>query len=510
MLRDNTALHYQSRTIYSGQLSGTHDIGSALASTVTWTGGYNYVFRDEPDYRRFRIEQPEDMSQPRRLGVSNNGNQFDASRYYSDLKENTYMGSGQWERRITGRDSTKANQYKIRAGFYVEHKQRDYNSRFFSYVRNTDGAPFERDLLLLSPNEAFTAENLRPGGFRLQEGTQPEDRYTGKNTLFAGYVSAVAPISDAFSVSGGVRVEYNRRTLLPGNDKSYKEVRTIPMPSLNATYNFNERSLVRLGGSVSVNRPEFREIANYTYYDFANDLYIKGNDSLKTATIYNADLRYEFYPSRSELLSIGVFYKNFRDPIEQTTQSTPGTDLYLTYQNAKQAYDVGVEIEARKSFVELTENPFLQHFSLVLNASLIKSRVKLADNRTNNGFALSDRPLQGQSPYVVNTGIFYQDDEQRWQVSAQYNIIGPRITFVGDRSQNYSVFELPRNVVDLAVTKGFGEHFDLRLGVQDLFNQYVRQYYDFNRDGKINNGENGSFAHYRRGTYSTAGLTYKF
>ncbi|MDU0369535.1 TonB-dependent receptor domain-containing protein [Hymenobacter endophyticus] len=511
ILRDNAALHYQSRTIYSGQLAGTHDLGPNLASTLTWTGGYNYVFRDEPDYRRFRTEQPEDMSQPRRLGISNNPNQYDASRYYSDLKENTYTGNGQWEQRFSGRDTTKANQYKLRVGFYAEQKQRDYNSRFFSYIRNTEGGVnFDRSIQLLSPDEAFSPANLRPGGLKLEEGTQPQDRYTGKNTLLAGYVSAVAPISDAFSVSGGVRVEYNRRTLMPGNGQDYKEVRVIPMPSFNATYNFNQRSLVRLGGSVSVNRPEFREIANYTYYDFTNDLYIRGNDSLKTATIYNGDLRYEFYPTRSEMLSVGVFYKYFRDPIEQTTQSVPGSDLYLTYQNAEQAYDVGVEVEARKSLVGLTESRFLQRFSLILNASLIRSRVKLVENQSNTGFALSDRPLQGQSPYVVNTGLFYQDDENRWQVSAQYNVIGPRITFVGDRSQNYSVFELPRHVVDLALTKGFGKHFDLRLGIQDVLNQYVRQYYDFNRDGKINSGENGSFARYRRGTYSTAGLTYKF
>jgi outer membrane receptor protein involved in Fe transport len=75
------------------------------------------------------------------------------------------------------------------------------------------------------------------------------------------------------------------------------------MPSVNATYNFNDRSLLRLASSVTVNRPEFREIASYEYFDFTNNAVVRGNDSLRTATIYNADLRYEFYPTRSEMIS---------------------------------------------------------------------------------------------------------------------------------------------------------------------------------------------------------------
>ncbi|WP_165370461.1 TonB-dependent receptor [Hymenobacter persicinus] len=506
---DNYALHYQSRTIYSGQLQGTHEVGPKRNSTLTWSGGYNYVFRDEPDYRRFRSVRSEGDTGPYKVVVTNNGTQYDASRYYSDLKENTYMASGQWEQRFTGRDTTMLNQYKLRLGFYAENKKRDFNSRYFSYIRGANNV-FDRTLLNLPIEQIFDAKNLGPNGFRLQEGTAPEDSYSAENNLVAAYLSGVAPISDKFSVSGGLRVEYNRKALKPGNNADYEEKRTIPLPSFNATYNFNQRSLLRLAGSVTVNRPEFREVANYVYYDFANDFYIRGNDSLKTATIYNADLRYEFYPSRSELISVGVFYKSFRDAIEQTTQTT-GTDLYLTYQNADKAYDVGVELEARKSFVELSESKFLQRMSVVLNASFIRSRVQLADNAANNGFALSNRPLQGQSPYVVNTGLFYQDDEHRLQVSAQYNIIGPRLTFVGDLGLNYSVIELPRNVVDLAVTKGLGKHFDLRLGIQDLLNQRVRQYYDLDRNGKINKAyETASFASFRRGSYSTAGLTYKF
>ena len=237
---------------------------------------------------------------------------------------------------------------------------------------------------------------------------------------------------------------------------------------------------------------------------------MQGNDSLRTATIYNADLRYEFYPSRSEMISFGVFGKVFRNAIEQTTLSVATEQLNVSFQNAERALDFGGEIEARKSLIDLTENAFLQRISAVINASFIYSTVRLSDNARNRDFALNNRPLQGQSPYVVNVGLFYQGEGNGLQVSAQYNVVGQRIRFVGDLRNNYSIIEMPRHVVDLAVTKGVGEHLQLRLGIQDLLNYRYRLLYDYDGNSKINGNEDGSFASYRRGSYSTFGLTWTF
>lgn len=510
------SLHYQTRSIYSGQLGGTHEVGPANRTTLTWATGYNYVSRSEPDYRQNQQTRLYDATKPGDLNpapfeVQVNNIPQTSARFFANLKENTYMASGQAERRFSGRDTLSANLYKLRAGFYVEQKSRDYDSRFFNYAR---AGRLDPTIASQPLSTIFSPENLNTtNGFVLRDNTSEFDRYTGQNTLVAGYISGVAPLSEKFNLTGGVRVEYNRKFLESGAAlKPYEEKRTFLLPSLNATYNFDERHLLRAGSSISVNRPEFREVALYTYSDFANNLSVRGNDTLRTAKIYNADLRYEFYPTRSEMISVGVFYKHFTNAIEQTTFAVTGSDLFLTYQNAPKAYDLGVEVEARKSLVGLTENPFLQHFSLVLNASLIKSRVQLDGTlQGNTNFAITDRALQGQSPYVVNAGLFYQDDERHWQVSAQYNVIGPRISFVGDKQNNPSIIELQRHVVDLAVTKGFGSHLEVRAGVQNLLNQLVRQNYDFDRNGEINGIEReASFNRYRRGTYSMLGLTYKF
>ncbi|SFQ25167.1 TonB-dependent receptor [Hymenobacter arizonensis] len=512
------SLHYQSRSIYSGQLGGSHEVGPASRTTLTWAAGYNYVNRNEPDYRQNQQTRLYDAAKPGELSnepflVTVNSVPQASSRFFATLKENTYMASGQAERRFAGRDTASTNQYKVRAGFYTELKDRNYDSRIFNYVR-APRQTFDRSLENLPLTQIFNPENLNATtGFVLRDNTNDFDRYVGKNTLVAGYLSGVAPLSEKFNLTGGLRLEYNRKFLESGaQNKPYEEIRTFLLPSFNATYNFNERNLLRAGGSVSVNRPEFREVANYTYYDFNNNFFVLGSDSLRTAKIYNADLRYEFYPSRSEMISVGLFYKHFTDAIEQVTYSVTGSDLYLTYQNAPKAYDVGVEVEARKSLVGLTENRFLERISFILNASLIRSRVQInTEAAANAGLALTNRPLQGQSPYVLNAGMFYQDDDNHWQVSAQYNVIGPRISFVGDLGNNPSIIELPRHVVDLALTKGIGTHFEVRAGVQNLLDQLIRQNYDFDRNGKINGIEEGaSFNRYRRGTYSTLGLTYRF
>jgi hypothetical protein len=218
--RNDNALHYQSRTVYSGQLSGTHQLGEQARSTVTWTGGYNYVFRDEPDYSRYRRQRrtPEEglAVRPFEVVIPPTGNAFDASRFFSELRENTYMASGQFEHSLPGRDSTKANAFKVRVGFYAEQKERTLENRLFSYIIGNE-RQFNRDLTL-PVDQLFAPANIDPiTGFVLQEGTVPTDRYVGRNALLATYVSIVAPISDRFNISGGVRLEYNRRFLESGD-----------------------------------------------------------------------------------------------------------------------------------------------------------------------------------------------------------------------------------------------------------------------------------------------------
>ncbi len=501
-------LRYDSRLVYSGQLQGTHDLADDR-TTLTWTTGYSYTNRNQPDYRRYRTQRPTGSSEPFQVVLPPGASNSDAARFFSDLNEHIGMASGQWERRF-GSDTLNAEaRPKLRAGFYAEQKKRDFSARWTSFTKASDA--FDTRLAALPITEIFAPENINTTtGFLLEEGTNPSDAYRATNSLVAGYIGGATPLGRRWNVTGGVRVEYNRQQLTSG-DYSGRPVKVdnplvAVLPSLNTTFNFNEKNLLRLAGSVTVNRPEFRELAPFAFYDFEQNYQIDGNPKLKTATIYNVDLRHEFYPTPSEMVSIGVFGKFFQNPIEKVARVTSGDPIF-TFENTTSAYSGGVELEARQSLAAISKSPIIQRLALTLNASLIMSRVQLTEKQGR--VQESNRLMQGQSPYIVNTGIFYQDDEHGWSANLLYNVLGKRIFVVGVRDQDPTIYEMPRNVVDFIVSKRIGTHFEAKIGVQDILNQKVRFIQDSNTDGSITALDETIFS-YRRGQYSTVGLTYRF
>ncbi|WP_162427816.1 TonB-dependent receptor [Pontibacter pudoricolor] len=503
----NFSQRYESRTVYSGQLQGTHDADDDR-TTYTWTAGYNYSNRNEPSYKRIRSQRNIDSNEPFRWVIpQNSATTFDAGRFDSEMKENTVLASGQIERRFTAKDTVAENQPKLRAGFYAENKNRNFEARWMSYIISDPGQ-FNRNLLTSPLGQLFTSENISTSGFSMAEGTNPTDRYDASSLLVAGYLGGNLPVNDQLNLSGGLRVEFNEQQLSTskygGGKTEVNNPITSILPSLNATYNITDRTLLRGGYSISVNRPEFRELAPFTYYDFQLNAEIRGNENLKTATIHNTDLRFEFYPNPTEILSVGVFYKYFKNPIEIYSIPASGNPIYQP-KNASNAQSYGIETEIRKSFLNLSNRSLIQNMSLVLNASLIESKVDLGAESEGQE---RNRAMYGQSPFIVNAGLYFNDEARDLQVNMLYNVIGKRIFTVGD-DQAPTVYEMPRNVLDLSVTKGIGKHLELKAGIQDLLNQKVILMQDSNRDTKINS-QDDDFTNYKRGSYTTLGINYKF
>ncbi len=182
---------------------------------------------------------------------------------------------------------------------------------------------------------------------------------------------------------------------------------------------------------------------------------------------------WEWYPNAGEVISLSLFYKHFKNPIEWTSTVAGGTDLVYSYLNAESADNYGVELDIRKQldFIHLPA------FSLSLNAAWIHSSVNFPE-----GSREKDRPMQGQSPYLVNAGIFYNSDlgkpslawQKGWTPSLLYNTIGKRIIGVGRSIGSGETdvrvpdsYEMPRHQIDLNLGKSFGR-LDMRLSVRDL------------------------------------------
>ena len=184
-------------------------------------------------------------------------------------------------------------------------------------------------------------------------------------------------------------------------------------------------------------------------------------------------MRYEFYPTRGEQITLAGFYKRFENPIEWTYTVAGGTSLIYSYENALKADNFGLELDIRKDLAFIG----LPHFSWSFNGTLIHSRVRFPEGSRNE-----NRPMQGQSPYLINTGLFYQHEASQLNVSLLYNRIGKRIIGVGrsegstgseDNARVPDSYEMPRDVIDLSISKKFGKHIEIKANLRDLLAQKV-------------------------------------
>jgi len=169
------------------------------------------------------------------------------------------------------------------------------------------------------------------------------------------------------------------------------------------------------------------------------------------------------YPGAGELVALGFFYKRFRDPIEEVLQASANEPI-RSFENAKLATNYGLEIELRKSLSFIST--LFQKFSFVGNASLIHSKVELADN----GFQQDNRPLQGQAPYVFNLGLYYDDFDLGLNSSLVYNKVGERIARVGSKDLG-NILEKPIDLIDFSISKTLMGNFAVKLTIKDLLNQ---------------------------------------
>ncbi len=471
---NNMEYYYSSRTTYNTQITGRHTFAD---DRVDWSVGYAYANRNLPDRRL--IERTDRTGQ--RMGI------YRISREFTELDEHIASASANYRKDF----HFGTLEPVLKAGAYAEHRTRSYHARQFQYGWQPDntlpeGFLFSDDI----PGDVLTASNYGPDKLYLYEEVNFLNNYEGSQTQLAGYVGMNLPVG-ALSIYVGARYEYNRQVLWM-NTRQYEESLQSTtydgndiFPSLNMAYRFNDRHQLRVAYGRSVNRPEFRELSTSVYYDFELGSNVMGNYNLKPAHIDNVDLRYEWYPSAGEQISVAFFYKHFRNPIEWTYTVAGGTDLVYSFMNARGADNYGLELDIRKNLDFMG----LKNFSLSFNGAWIKSKVQFAPG-TNN----IDRPMQGQSPYLVNTGVFYNNTKRGWTAAVLYNRIGRRIIGVGNRygtgadgsARNIpNSYEMPRNSIDLSIGKKIGK-WELKATVRDVLAErcIYKQFENVTIDGR--------------------------
>lgn len=472
-LERSAEYYYRSRTTYNGQLTGKHTFTS---DALDWSIGYAYANRHLPDRRRYLIDDALESG----VYALSTGN--DISREWTQLDEHI-LSLG-----VNDKHHFKFGNFEpdLQVGAYGEYRTREYQTRNFIYNWNVSDNNMPSDFRHSDIPTLLSSEaNMGYNKLYLLEEKQMRNNYRGQNTLGAGYLALSLPFGK-LGIHAGVRFEHNDMELI-SNSRDYEKSESSRhyktddvFPSLNTTYKINDQHQVRLSYGRSINRPEFREVSSSVYYDFDLASNVQGNTELKNCYVDNLDLRYEWYPSRGELISLAVFYKHFDSPIEWTYTVAGGTDLIYSYKNAKSANNYGVELDIRKNLGFIG----LKDFSWSFNGALIKSKVQF-----EKGAKEEDRPMQGQSPYLINTGIFYKNAPLKMDIALLYNRIGKRIIGVGrsegstgddSNSRVPHSYEMPRNTIDFSLAKKFGEHLELKLNVRDLLAEkiYYKQFAD--------------------------------
>lgn len=540
----NIILSYTQRSLYSGNFSGDHYLEKGR-QRLEWNLGYTYSIQQIPDQRVIRFQRnrqdgarvilpgPENLNWtaayryvPGPDDIENKDNSLDRgmlSRSWSQNTENVYNGSVDYTYKLQP-------WITLKAGTYQQWKSRKLFRRVYTLNEgdlNSAGYPGspaiggngnfmdfskvffqEQDL-----GKVWSADYLRDDGSALKifDRTSGSDAYIATEQLNAGYAAiSLLPFHQKLDIYGGLRVEHNRQKVAGAIPPEHvgdvnKPVlvdnkKTNYLPSLNIGYRPTEQTVLRLAYGQTVNRPEFRELSPYSELDYLNNQTIKGNNLLRPAEVKNYDMRIEWYPKdnkNAEVLSVGAFHKKLKSPIERMIYRSLyfGGPATVSFGNADQATVNGIELEIRKN-LGFVPSRFFRNLSVSANFTWIKSEVKKSIDTTLNKNVnpglnpYYTRQLQGQSPYIINAGLYYDNAGSGTKIALNWNLTGPNIyaaangsAFNIDRQgtvpiinqgEQGSLIELKRQLLDFALTQRLLKSLQFKLSVQNILNQPIR------------------------------------
>lgn len=496
-------LGFQQNTFWSNQLTGEHNLPS-VKTKLRWYGSFNILDGYVPDQRRIFYRKDNGSTNGYQMLISNTLSQRSGNRFYQMLNEYVYTAGGDLTKTYTAFGKTQT----LKGGYLFQVRDRLFDANPFSIAL----IGFNNNLTAQQPEQAFAPANFtstgEQGKFYFDAIPGNRFRYMANTILNAGFVQFDNQIGD-MRVVWGVRVEdYDQLVGSPKKSDSRHintRVRDF-LPGLNATYKVNPKTNLRLSASQTVVRPEFRELAPFEFYDFELNAAVVGNPRLERTKVTNADLRYELYPRAGETFNVGAFYKFFDKPIEQLFFQAGGGASSFAFANPQSAQTFGAEVELRKRLDFIG----LNNFTFQTNLAYIHSRIK-DDSLKAAGFSI-DRPLQGQSPYVVNASIMYDNEKAGLNATLLFNQIGRRIYLVGNVLQNVpDVWENPRQLFDFQLGKKLLQNKgELKLNVSDILNQ--RLIFHQNADGneKYNAGTDRIRFSRRMGTNVSVSFNYNF
>ena len=333
-------------------------------------------------------------------------------------------------------------------GFFQYNKERKLDNRRFkmqhSFSNNDSVLEGEVDSIL---NDTYLDELAFSTNYR------PDDAYEATQDLSAFYLKQLLSVTQDFDIVASVRHEASKQELIDvQSGEAYDPLKTDDwLPGVGMTYRLNDTMQFRAAYSNTITRPDFREFSPNRFKDPVTGDIIFGYPDLKQTNITNYDIKYEWYITPDELFSLALFKKDFKNPIEtiqaKDVQSDASTQL-VSYRNADSADSYGFELDLRKRFDFIDKS--LESLLLATNFAYIDSNVKISRDSQDEMLAnltTTKRSMMGQSPYVVNIALGYDDKDTGNSALLLFNEIGERLVAIGTYG-NADKYEQPFEKLD--------------------------------------------------------------
>lgn len=468
-----TELRWTENQLFAQQFGGNHLFPAAHDLSLDWQYTWARATRKEPDTRRYRYDRDSDGS----LAFSQR----------SDSNQQSWAELDDHQRglNVKGKLPFDFDGTTLDVSFGGERVERNRDASLRSFSFNAVG-PLARDPNLLGRpvGEILSPDHIGPDGFVLTESTLPTDNYFARQDLTGLFLGIDANIAQKYRIALGARREKNDQavtTFALSNPEAPPVVAgedtASTLPAAAFTWAYNDNAQLRLSYSRTLSRPDFRELSPAPYLDPLLDVQVIGNPDLVSAGIRNYDLRWEYYFSPVESLSIGYFLKEFEDPIEKTR--LPGSGVLLSLDNAQSARNYGVELDVSKGLEFVADWPGFRsvhgdwaNWNVGFNYARIKSSIQLdpldASFQTN-----LNRPMQGQSPYVANLQLGHHSGDGSREATLLYNVSGRRIAAVGVAGQP-DIYEEAFRQLDFQYRRELGEDWSFKLRLRNLLDPAVR------------------------------------
>ncbi len=471
-----TRFQFIERSLFSNQLRFEHKLGFLGDSKLEWDGSYAVALRDEPDTRTTAFVATSAEAGDYFFNEAGNNDRF-----FSDLQDDLSQGGvkmiSQFD--LFGRAATLDT--GVRAGY----RTREFEARRFDYenaAASVRAQPAE---------QLFTSQNIAAGNIQFLETTEPTDRYDATELSSAGYASLGFGLSDDLRLSAGVRLEHNETRVESFDPRTGTLLSALntdlttwePLPALTLQWQLGGEQSLRAAAARTIVRPQFRELAPFRYDDYQESTL--GNPFLENGEIYNFDLRWSLFPSLGEIVSVGGFYKIFNDPIEIVRLPTGGTNVGTPEPyNAPRAETYGIELELRH---DLGRWAPLTGLGASASATFADSRVDQDEpvevyfgSPTANGpdilspevFTSSERPLFGQSSFLVNASVNYTTESGGTTATLLYNGVGERLAEVGTNNFD-DIYEQDRHTFDAILDQRIWNALDLKLAIENITGEAI-------------------------------------